>query len=69
MTMNPFEDEIDAIRIKHYGQTKNMTPDERIAYIKGQIAPTLEKYNIRVVSSVEELGGEIPACQTDNPFV
>jgi hypothetical protein len=49
------EDEIDVIRVKHYEQTKSMTSDERISYIKKQIAPTLEQYGIHVVPSVDTL--------------
>jgi len=32
MNSNPIEDELDAIRIRHYEQTKNMTAEERVAY-------------------------------------
>jgi hypothetical protein len=55
VTRNLIEDEIDAIRVEHYERTKNMTSDERISYIKRQIAPTLEQYGIQVVPSAEEL--------------
>jgi hypothetical protein len=50
---NPVEDEIDAIRLKLYEQTKGMTAAEVTAYIKKQIAPTVEKYNIPAIYKKE----------------
>jgi hypothetical protein len=49
MKPNPIEDELDAIRLEFYRETKDMTRSERVAYIREQIAPTLEEYNIRTV--------------------
>ena len=47
MKNNIVEDELDAIRLALYEQTKGMSPSEMTAYIKKQIAPTIEKYNIK----------------------
>lgn len=43
------EDEIDAIRIDFYDKTKDMTPSERIAYIKAQTASIHGRFNIHTV--------------------
>jgi hypothetical protein len=48
-----FEDELDAIRLEIYEEIKDMTYEERAAYIKAEIAPIHEKYNIRTVSGVK----------------
>ena len=45
MTSNPIEDELDAIRIELYEETKNMSPSEVTAYIKKQLSLPLEEYN------------------------
>jgi hypothetical protein len=50
MTENNFEDELDAIRIKHYELTKNMTPEEEAAYVNGRAAEILKPYGIYPVS-------------------
>ena len=47
MKNNSVEDELDAIRLALYEQTKDMSPSEITAYIKGQIAPTVKKYNAK----------------------
>ena len=36
MNSNPVEDELDAIRIRHYEQTKDMTTDEYVAYVNNR---------------------------------
>ena len=50
MNANTTENELDTIRIRHYEATKDMTTNERVAYIKAQIAPTLKQFNMRVVT-------------------
>jgi hypothetical protein len=50
MINNPAEDEIDAIRLKLYEQTRGMTASEATTYVKKQIAPTVEKYNISAIN-------------------
>jgi hypothetical protein len=46
MMNNPIEDELDMIRLALYEQTRDMSASEVTAYIKKQIAPTLEKYSM-----------------------
>ncbi|MDR1051442.1 MAG: hypothetical protein LBP95_10265 [Deltaproteobacteria bacterium] len=53
---NTIEDEIDAIRIELYEQTKHMTPKEFIAFIHKQTAPINEKYGFKPISRVMERG-------------
>ena len=43
------EDEIDAVRVDFYDKTKNMTSDERIAYIRDQTASVHSKFAIRTI--------------------
>ena len=44
------EDELDAIRIELYEQTKDMSSDERIAYLRSLAAPIHEELGIKPVS-------------------
>jgi hypothetical protein len=46
MKNSPIEDELDAIRLALYEQTKGMSNSEMTEFIKRQIAPTVKKYNI-----------------------
>ena len=48
---NVIEDELDAIRVSLYEETKDMTASERIAYIRSQTAPLLKKHGITPVRS------------------
>jgi hypothetical protein len=57
MTKNTIEDELDAIRLELYEETKDMTSTERVAYIKAQVAPTLKKFGIRTLN--EKKGDEL----------
>ena len=43
------EDELDAIRIRHYEQTQNMTTDERVAYENKKAEQILKPYGIQPV--------------------
>ena len=45
------EDELNATRVNLYEITKEMTREERVAYIRNQVAPVLKKYNIQTVIS------------------
>jgi hypothetical protein len=53
MNYNSFEEELDAIRLEIYEKIKDMTYEERAAYIKTETSPLHEEYNIRVVSKIE----------------
>ena len=44
-----FEDELDAIRIAQYEETKNMTSDERITYVNEIAGKIMERYGIKYV--------------------
>jgi hypothetical protein len=41
------EDELNAIRIRLYEQTKGMTPEEEVAYLKKLSAPVLKEFGIQ----------------------
>ena len=42
-----FEDELDAIRVSLYEETKNMTPKEQIACLEARVAPVYKQFNIK----------------------
>ena len=43
---NPIEDELDAIRVELYEQTKEMTVEERIAYLRQLATPIHREFGI-----------------------
>ena len=49
MNSNPVEDELDAIRIRHYEQTKDMTTDEYVVYVNNRTEQILKPYGIQPV--------------------
>jgi len=49
MNSNPVEDELDAIRIRHYEQTKDMTTEERVAYVNNKAEQILKPYGVQPV--------------------
>ena len=53
MSRNTIEAELNATRVKLYEITKEMTREERVAYIRSQVAPVLKKYNIQTVSQIK----------------
>ena len=53
MSRNTIEAELNATRVKLYEITKEMTREERVAYIRNQVAPVLKEYNIQTVSRIE----------------
>jgi hypothetical protein len=44
---NTVEDEIDAIRIELYEQTKDMTKGDRVAFIKREVVEGLKRHGIQ----------------------
>ncbi|MDR1319823.1 MAG: hypothetical protein LBK56_00095 [Gracilibacteraceae bacterium] len=52
---NHVEDELDAVRLALYEETRGMTASEVTAYIKKQIAPTVEKYNIQSYATTKSM--------------
>jgi hypothetical protein len=53
MSYSSFEEELNAIRVAIYEEIKDMTPEKHIAYVKAQVAPVHEEYNIHVVNKIE----------------
>ena len=49
MSYSTFEEELDAIRVEIYEEIKNMTHEEKIAYLKAQTEPIHAQYGIRVI--------------------
>ena len=47
---NNIETELNKIRADFYEITKDMSPSERVAYLKAQVAPVHQKFGIRPVS-------------------
>jgi len=50
MKNNTLEDELDAIRIELYEQTKHMSPDAEIAYLRQLVAPINEEFGITPIT-------------------
>ena len=48
--MDNWEDELDAIRIQLYEETKHMTPEEHAAYFNAQAIPVMKQYNMKWAS-------------------
>jgi hypothetical protein len=49
MIENNFEDELDAIRVGLYEQTKDMTLGERLAYMRGRAEEISKQHGIHLV--------------------
>ncbi|MCL2445643.1 MAG: hypothetical protein FWD06_02610 [Oscillospiraceae bacterium] len=47
----PFEQELDTIRIHLYEATKNMTAQERMAYLRKLSASAHEQHDIEIVAA------------------
>jgi hypothetical protein len=50
MRNNPIEDELDVIRLELYEDTKNMTPNDRVLYLRRLIIPVHKEFSITPVS-------------------
>jgi hypothetical protein len=50
MRDNQIENELDAIRLKHYERTKNMTAEEEVTYVNSEARRILKPYGITPVS-------------------
>jgi hypothetical protein len=48
--MHPSDEWLDKARIKIYEETKDMTREERVTYLRAMAAPILKKYNLKTVS-------------------
>ena len=51
--VNTFEDELDEIRVNIYEQTKDMTIDERVIYLKSLAAPVLKEYGLKTLNQIK----------------
>ena len=49
MNSNPVEDELDVIRIRLYEQTKDMTTEERVAYVNSKAEQILKPYGVQPI--------------------
>ncbi|MBR1439009.1 MAG: hypothetical protein IJ587_10790 [Synergistaceae bacterium] len=43
-----FDDELDAIRLSLYEETKGMTPREEVAYLNAKTKPVIQRYKFRM---------------------
>ncbi len=43
-----FDDELDAIRLSLYEETKGMTPREEVDYLNAKTKPVIQRYNFRM---------------------
>ena len=50
---NTFEDELNEIRVKLYEETKEMTIDDRVRYLKSLAAPILKEYGMKTLNQIE----------------
>lgn len=50
MKYETFEDELDAIRLELYDETKSMTPEERVAYVNAMAEPIIKEYGLKTVT-------------------
>ena len=50
---NTFEDELDEIRVNLYEQIKDMTIDERVAYLKSLATPVLKEYGLQTLNQMK----------------
>jgi hypothetical protein len=55
---NTIEDELNTVRIALYEETRGMTPEAEVAYLKALAAPIREKYGIRTVGEIREAEGK-----------
>jgi hypothetical protein len=55
MKNNNIEDELDAIRIKLYEATKNMTTEEIVAYTLNQVKAVCEEFGIKPITKTPQL--------------
>ena len=53
---NTFEDELDEIRVKLYEETKDMTDEEHVTYIKSLAAPILKEYGLQTLNQIKADG-------------
>ena len=51
---NLVENELNAIRVDFYERTKDMSPSERIAYIKAKTAPVHDKFGIHTICRLKD---------------
>ena len=50
---NNIETELNKIRADFFEITKDMSPSERVAYLKAQVAPVHQKFGIKTISEAK----------------
>jgi hypothetical protein len=53
---NTIEEELNKTRERLYEETKNMTAEEHVAYIKSLATPILKEYGLRTLNQIEAEG-------------
>jgi hypothetical protein len=61
--VDTLEDELDAVRIKLYEQTKHMTPKERTAHVSRHAREILDKQGLTGIKFVSAPPSDAPAKQ------
>jgi hypothetical protein len=54
MKINTIEDELDVIRLALYEETKHMSPNEKVAYLRQQAQVINEKYGLTPIASAPQ---------------
>jgi hypothetical protein len=49
---NNIESELNKVRVRLYEETKDMTAEEHVAYIKSLAAPILKEYGLRTLNQI-----------------
>ena len=50
LTFDTLEDDLDRIRLTLYEKTKNLTPEEEVAFIIADTEPVIREFNIKMSS-------------------
>jgi hypothetical protein len=50
---NTIEEELNKTRVRLYEETKGMTIEEHVSYIKSLAAPILKEYGLRTVNQIK----------------
>jgi hypothetical protein len=50
---NTVEEELNEIRVRLYEETKDMTIDESVAYLKSLAAPVLKEFGLRTLNQIK----------------
>jgi hypothetical protein len=56
---NTIEDELDAIRLALYEETKHMVPSEKVAYLRQQAQEINDKYGFKHIARATQIPRKI----------